>query len=639
MKKQKITNINKDTAKCGNCGKENYVFSERCDHCGIEFKHSDLAECSVCNNLVPLSATECTECGALFEEKELDTETSEDDLQRTVDREHIIGKKAKILLTDIEKTEKREALIRTREQELALREAVMEEEKKRIEKELKEKYSKEIQNELDEIHQKERAIGEKEEQLNEMEKEIETKVENKIRGKEEQLRKMMREVEIREKLLKEAQQSREGKSLKKKEGERDDFTEGLLKKKEEEINRLTEEIICQKEEIESIKKPLRYKEDELNRREKDLRYREEMLKTETERLLQEKMQTGSDKESKKERELKDRLRLLREEVKNKEEELKEREEYLKTKEEELNIMQQRIIDEEIGKKRGEKEAELKKNKISTGTPRLDDLLLGGIPPGSNVFIYGSTFIGKEILLNVFIADGLKKGVPAIFVTADKTPTSIRHEMTVILPNYTDYEKAGLVRYVDIYSKRMEIKDSNNGYINLVEYGETGIVKPSVEKTEHELKELQRSKEETETSAEAFTEYIYSIKNIDSIIQAIINAQKSVKKHGYYRMAFPLSTLSVYIDRVTMFRFLQRICNEVKIDKSVAFYPLNSDMLLDASVQTLKHPMDGVIEFKSENQRTFLCVQGLCDVQSRAWIQYTYTEKGLALGSFSLTRIR
>jgi hypothetical protein len=50
-------------------------------------------------------------------------------------------------------------------------------------------------------------------------------------------------------------------------------------------------------------------------------------------------------------------------------------------------------------------------------------------------------------------------------------------------------------------------------------------------------------------------------------------------------------------------------------------------------------MDGSIEFKTDGVKTFLGVQGLTDVQSRAWIQYTYTKKGLNIGSFALDHIR
>ena len=66
---------------------------------------------------------------------------------------------------------------------------------------------------------------------------------------------------------------------------------------------------------------------------------------------------------------------------------------------------------------------------------VDDLLLGGIPFGSNVLIHGPPFIGKEVMMGQFIGDGLKKGVPCIMVITDKTPKDLRDEMRNIVSGY------------------------------------------------------------------------------------------------------------------------------------------------------------------------------------------------------------
>jgi len=50
-------------------------------------------------------------------------------------------------------------------------------------------------------------------------------------------------------------------------------------------------------------------------------------------------------------------------------------------------------------------------------------------------------------------------------------------------------------------------------------------------------------------------------------------------------------------------------------------------------------MDGSIEFKVEQLKSFLCIKGICDVQSRGWIRYTYTKSSLSIGSFSLDHIK
>src|SRR3990170_4675637 len=138
----------------------------------------------------------------------------------------------------------------------------------------------------------------------------------------------------------------------------------------------------------------------------------------------------------------------------KEEEVLAKEKYLKAKMEELRLREQGLIEEEIEAREEERMLEVKQDKVHTGTSRLDDLLLGGIPFGSNVSIYGPAYVGKEVIVNAFMAEGLKKGVPGIFVITDKTPSDVRQEMEFVLPGFGEYERLGLVKYVDAYSRSM-----------------------------------------------------------------------------------------------------------------------------------------------------------------------------------------
>src|SRR2546429_4794584 len=68
--------------------------------------------------------------------------------------------------------------------------------------------------------------------------------------------------------------------------------------------------------------------------------------------------------------------------------------------------------------------EKKAARVQTGTPRLDDLLYGGIPFNSNVLFVGPAFVGKEVALLNFIAEGLKKGIPVIIITTTKLPIDV-----------------------------------------------------------------------------------------------------------------------------------------------------------------------------------------------------------------------
>ncbi len=378
-------------------------------------------------------------------------------------------------------------------------------------------------------------------------------------------------------------------------------TEILAKEKsvlirEAEIQRLKEELEAKEDELKRLKEPLGYKEDELLRREEDLVYRERLLQAERQKVDKAKALGGGTEEV----ELKERLEMLKAEIAQKEEEVRSKEKYLKVKMEELRLREQGLIEEEIEAREEERQLEVKQEKVKTGTPRLDDLLLGGIPFGSNATVYGPAHAGKEVIVNGFMAEGLKKGVPIIWVLTDKMPSDLREEMTFVLPGYEEYEKLGLVKYVDAYSKSMgaDAQDPNTTYVD------------------------------------DLTDFAATAKAVDAI------ATEYKKKYPYYRLAFrSVSTLIAYLDPTTTFKFLQPFVGRRKRDKAVALYVIEKGMHEEKEIEMLSSMMDGTFEFKVEQLRSFLAVKGVCDVQSRAWIKYTATRSSVSIGSFSLELIK
>ena len=366
--------------------------------------------------------------------------------------------------------------------------------------------------------------------------------------------------------------------------------------RDREIERLKEELRIREDEMNKLKEPLAYKEQEMNRREDDLMYRERLLQEELKRVAQQKLDMGSGDEIT----LKKRLEELQGQITQKEEEVRNKEKYLSMKEEDLRAREQGLIGEEIEKREQDRLLELKQEKVKTGTSRLDDLLLGGIPFGSNVLIYGPPFTGKEVLMNSFIADGLKKGVPAIWVITEKSPKEIREEMMFVISGYEEYEKRGLVRYIDTYSRSMG-----------------------------------------DESQDPYTEYIESPTDYESIQRAVETAAKEFKsKNEYYRLAFrSISTLIAYLDPNTAFRFLSPVVGRRKRDKAVSMYTIEKGVHGEQEIQMLGSLMDGMVEFKVENLNTFMSIKGICEVQSRAFIRYSATKSGLNIGSFSLDHIR
>ncbi len=372
--------------------------------------------------------------------------------------------------------------------------------------------------------------------------------------------------------------------------------EKMVLLREQELQRLQDELQVKDDELRKLKEPLAYKEEEMLRREEDLLYREKMMQAERRKLEDAKAQGGSTDEL----DLKARLEELKSEITTKEEEVRTKEKYLQQKMEELRAREQGLITEDIEAREQELQIEVKQQKVKTGIARLDDLLFGGIPFGTNASVYGPAYVGKEVVVNIFMAEGLKKGSPILWVLTDKGPGEIREEMSFVLPGYEEYEKLGLVRYIDAYSKSMgaEASDPNTTYID--------------EPTDHA-----------------------------SILKAVdAKAAEWKKKYPTYRLAFrSVSTLIAYLDPTTTFKFLQPFVGRRKRDKSVAFYVIEKGMHEEQEIQMLGSLMDGSVEFKVEQLKSFMSIKGICDVQSRGWIRYTYTKSNVSIGSFSLDHIK
>src|SRR5205807_2781198 len=94
--------------------------------------------------------------------------------------------------------------------------------------------------------------------------------------------------------------------------------------------------------------------------------------------------------------MKSRLEELKGQINQKEEEVRRKEKYLQQKMEELRMREQGLIEEDIEAREQDLQIEVKQQKVKTGIPRLDDLMFGGIPFGTNASVYGPAYVGKEV---------------------------------------------------------------------------------------------------------------------------------------------------------------------------------------------------------------------------------------------------
>ena len=366
--------------------------------------------------------------------------------------------------------------------------------------------------------------------------------------------------------------------------------------REQEIARLKEELEEKTKELERLKEPVKFKEEELARREQDLIYRENLLQAEKKKLEALKKESTSVDEH----EMKRRLEDLEKEIARKEQIIKEKEKYLQAKEEELRAKTMKVVNAELEYREQEVKIELKTEKVKTGTPRLDDLLFGGIPIGSAVLVHGPPFSGKDVLSYAFISEGINKGIPCIVVLTDMTPAQFKDEMMFVNPGFEAYEAKGLVNYVDVYSP------------TLGEYTRM----PN-------------------------TTYVDKIDDTDSLASAVDNIAKELKKkYPYYRMVFKtISTLISYLDTKSVFKFLQPFVGKRKNDRAVSLFLIEKGMHSDSDIQMIGAIMDGEFDIKIDQLRPYLRVNGLCDVQSRAFVEYSFSKSGIQLKSFSLGHIR
>jgi len=373
-------------------------------------------------------------------------------------------------------------------------------------------------------------------------------------------------------------------------------TEKELALRNEELGILKEKFMAKNEEMRLLKDPMKFKEDELLRREEEMLHRERLMEEQLKRFEVMKAELGSQEEY----DMKKRLEQLQAEVTAKEEEIKAKEKFISAKEEDLRVRESGVISSEIDKKEEERALEFKIEKVKTGTGRLDDLLMGGLPFGTNVLVYGPPFMGKEVLVNNFVFEGLAKGIPVVWVVTDKTPHEIRDEMKFVKSGFEEYEKLGLVTFVDSYSRSMG-----------------------------------------DTSNDANVIYVDAPTDFQGIHNGVEEATKrALEKHKYYRFVFrSISTMIAYLDSATAFRFLNPIAGRRKRDKAVSMYLIEKGMHGDQEIQMVGSLMDGMVDFKVENLNTFLCVKGIGDVQSRAWIRYTTTKSAVNIGSFALDHIR
>ncbi|MFA5879222.1 MAG: response regulator [Candidatus Margulisiibacteriota bacterium] len=205
--------------------------------------------------------------------------------------------------------------------------------------------------------------------------------------------------------------------------------------------------------------------------------------------------------------------------------------------------------------------------ISSGIKELDQVLNGGLPKGSNILVIGSLGSGKSTFGRCFVAEGLKNCERSLFVAIDDSPRQIRNKLSVELnKSVNEYEDLGLIRFVDAYSWSSFIPDENEPF------AVNGIL---------ELNQL------SGVISDAGYELGQTIQN----------------KLGGRRIIDSISSLLINFELPSVQRFINQIGRTALAFGGVTtLFVIEDGTVSEQVLNNIKYIMDGIIEFRSSNNK-------------------------------------
>jgi KaiC/GvpD/RAD55 family RecA-like ATPase len=489
-------------------------------------------------------------------EKEMSIKSMEDDLRKKAERSERLISRADQQMNELVD---RESKVLAKEKELTDKEASLRADLQGF------------TSRMEEMDRTRASVTDKERQYQDLSESTRTKL-SALSAKEEEMGRKMSALEKREIKIKELETTLRS--------ERDSMNSKLreLLEKEKDIKAAETELSLRHAELKSMEREILEQVDEVEAVREEAPEEDERAKTLDlrERNLVEK-----------EQEMKSRLYQREKELEKKEHSLKAQ------LSKDLEDMEEAVEEEYAVKK------------VKTGIERLDDLLMGGMPFGSQVLYVGPPFIGKEVAMLTFIAEGLKKGIPAVIVTTSHPPTEIAKEMAPILPTFLEFDQLGLVRWIDASSMGGGEPEQTAPVHNwLVKANGPGDFEGIMKALEKCIKEFQK------------------------------------QKQPYFRLAYISLSMSItQAEEKAAFQFVQGFTGRVKVANGLSVLAIERGMHTEQQLESIQSLTTGAVQFKTDKQKTLLSVQGVGDAQTRAWIEYKHTNRALMIGAFSLERIR
>lgn len=195
--------------------------------------------------------------------------------------------------------------------------------------------------------------------------------------------------------------------------------------------------------------------------------------------------------------------------------------------------------------------------IPTKIPGFDEVAGGGFPPGTCILLMVPPVIDVHLFCLEYIYKGIIEGEPGLIVTMNYSPEDLKVRALQYGWFLARGEQDNLIRWVDGYSLNAR-KDVENT--------------PAVKRISGSIA-------------------------LSDLTIGMSQAQKDFyQKKEYYRFVFDsLSTLFIYNDPNTIYRFLRTIIPKLRVSGGLGFFLLGTGMHDPQIEMTLRYMMDGTVE--------------------------------------------
>jgi KaiC/GvpD/RAD55 family RecA-like ATPase len=216
---------------------------------------------------------------------------------------------------------------------------------------------------------------------------------------------------------------------------------------------------------------------------------------------------------------------------------------------------------------------------SLGIPKIDEKI-NGVPKGANLMMLGPPLTGKHLLVRHIICHTIKNGNTAILVST-RDPGE---DITEWFSQYLNKEELTHMGIVDCVTKSLgkSAQDTEN-----IKYASSPVDLTGIG-----------------VKISQFFEQFIRKKQIQKTVLCIDS----------------VSTILMYTNIQTLFRFLHVFSGRVKIAGGIGLYIVDEGMHSEKDINTLKQLFSGLIEIKTENEENHLRVTGLTP-KPTPWLKY------------------